>query len=83
VKKLIKPIRILKKPTDSIWFQFYKPETEKTESNQKKPNKTEQNKKKPRKIGKTEPNRIEPVFSQNNQTETGRFEPISVFFQKT
>jgi hypothetical protein len=46
VKKLIKPIRILKKLTDSIRFQFYKPETEKTRKNRVKPNKTEQNKKK-------------------------------------
>ena len=32
-KKLIKPIRILKKPTGSVRFWFYKPETEKTEPN--------------------------------------------------
>jgi hypothetical protein len=30
LKKPIKPIRILKKPTGSVWFQFYKFETEKT-----------------------------------------------------
>jgi len=28
-----KPIRIFKKPTGSVWIQFYKPETEKTELN--------------------------------------------------
>jgi hypothetical protein len=28
-----KPIKILKKPTGSVRFWFYKPETEKTESN--------------------------------------------------
>ena len=35
-KKPIKPIKILKKPTDSIRFQFYKPESEKTEPYKKK-----------------------------------------------
>jgi hypothetical protein len=64
VKK--KPIRILEKPTGSVWFWFYKIETEKTESNP--------NRKKPE---KTEPNQFELVFFQNNQTETGQFEPIS------
>ena len=28
-KKLIKPIRIFQKPTNSVLFQFHKPETEK------------------------------------------------------
>ena len=28
-----KPIKILQKPTGSVRFRFYKPETEKTESN--------------------------------------------------
>jgi hypothetical protein len=32
-KNPIKPIKILKKPTDSIWFRFYKPQTEKTGPN--------------------------------------------------
>jgi len=36
-KKSIKPIRILKKPTGSVWFQFYKFETEKTKSNRFEP----------------------------------------------
>jgi len=35
-KKLIKPIKILKKPTSSVWFQFYKFETEKTKPKLKK-----------------------------------------------
>jgi hypothetical protein len=41
-KKPIKPIRILKNPTGSVRFQFYKPETEKTEPNpnRKKPSQT-------------------------------------------
>jgi hypothetical protein len=30
-ESLKKPIRIFKKPTGSVRFQFYKPETEKTE----------------------------------------------------
>jgi hypothetical protein len=47
---MIKPIKILKKPTGSVRFMFYKPETEKTKSN---PNR--KNRKKP------EPNRFEPV----------------------
>jgi hypothetical protein len=35
-----KLIKILKKPTGSVWFWFYKTETEKTESKPKKPEKT-------------------------------------------
>jgi hypothetical protein len=48
-----KQIKILKKPTDSVRFWFYKPETEKIEPNpnKKKQEKTESNRK------KTEPNR--------------------------
>jgi hypothetical protein len=41
-----KPIRILKRLSDSVWFQFYKLETEKTEPNpnrKKKPSKTGKN----------------------------------------
>jgi hypothetical protein len=34
-KKPIKPIKILKKPTGSVRFRFYKLETEKTEPNRK------------------------------------------------
>jgi hypothetical protein len=45
-KKSIKPIRILKKPTSSVQFWFYKPETEKSEPNR----------------AQTEPNRFEAVF---------------------
>jgi hypothetical protein len=47
----------LKKPTGSVLFRFYKPETEKTESN---PNKKKPGKK-PKQTGKTEPNQFEPV----------------------
>jgi hypothetical protein len=64
---LIKPIKILKKPTGSVRFRFYKPETEKT-----KPNRTE----------KTKPNWFGPVFVLKNRIETDRFEPILVFFFK-
>jgi len=52
-KKLIKPIKILKKQAGLVWFRFYKPKTEpnrtETEKNRAKP-------KKPSKIKKTEPN---------------------------
>ena len=51
-----KPIKILKKPTDSVQFQCYKPKTEKTE-----PNRT-QTEKKQSQTKKTQPNRFEPVF---------------------
>jgi len=74
-------IKILKKPTDSVRFQFYKPKTEKTEPNQTESN--QKNRVKPEKIkpkrGKTEKtksNRFESVFVLKNQTETGRFEPV-------
>ena len=65
-KKSIKSIKILKKPTDLVRFWFYKPETEKTESNptRKKPSLTEKNRakqKKPSQIEKTEPTLFEPV----------------------
>jgi len=55
-KKPIKPIRILKKPTSSVQFRFYKPETEKSELNRTQ----------------TEPNRFEPVFvlKKLNRTKT-------------
>jgi len=33
----MKPIKILKKPAGSVRFQFYKPKTEKTAPNRKKP----------------------------------------------
>jgi hypothetical protein len=70
----------LKKPTGSVWFRFYKPETEKTEPNP--------NKKKPIQTKKTKPNRKKPsqtglnrfLSKKSNRTETGRFEPVSVFF---
>jgi len=54
-KKPIKPSKILKKPTGSVQFWFYKLETEKTEPN---PNRK-----------KTEPNRFELVFVLKNWTE--------------
>jgi hypothetical protein len=69
-KKLIKLIKILKKPIGSVQFWFYKPETEKIELNPNRKNrkKTESNKKKPSQTEKTEsnqkiePNRFESVF---------------------
>jgi len=83
-KKPIKPIKILKKLTGSVQFWFYKPKTEKTEpnpnrKNQKKPSQTGT---KPSQTEKTELNRFEPVFvlkTEPNRTQTGRFEPVSVF----
>jgi hypothetical protein len=59
----------VKKPTGSVRFRFYKLEIEKIE-----PNRTQ--------TGKTEPNQFEPVFFIKNQTETDRFEPVSVFYKK-
>jgi len=53
-----KQIKILKKPTSSVRFRFYKPETEKT-----KPNLNRKKRKKNRAKPKIEPNRFELVFS--------------------
>jgi hypothetical protein len=50
--------------TGSVWFQFYKPEIEKTEPNQTQ---TEKNR---AKLEITESDRFEPIFPQNNQTES-------------
>ena len=61
-----KPIKILKKLTGSARFRFYKPEIEKTEP----------------KPEKTEPSQYETTFLLKNPTETGQFEPVSVFFLK-
>jgi len=83
----------LKKPAGSVRFRFYKQKTEKTESNRTetdkkpeknraKPKKPSQNRENRAKIEKTEPNRFEPVFAIKNRTETGWFDPVSVFFQK-
>jgi hypothetical protein len=46
------------------------------------PNRTKKkNQKKPEpKPSQTEPKRFELIFVLKNQTETGRFEPVSVFF---
>jgi hypothetical protein len=72
----------LKKPTGSVQFWFYKPETEKTEMNRtqtkKKPSQTEKTEPNRKNRAKTEPNWFEPVFVLKNRTETGRFEPVSV-----
>jgi hypothetical protein len=68
-----KPIKILKKPTGSVRFRFFKSGTGKTEPNRtgKKPEKTEPNRakmKKPSQTEKTEPNRKKP-----SQTGLNRF----------
>jgi len=65
----------LKKPIGSVQFRFYKPETEKTEPNPNRKKKPSQNK-------KIEPNQFEPICVLKNQTETGQFEPVSVFLKK-
>ena len=83
-----KPIKILKKPTGSVWF--YKLKTGKNELNQtqtkqkqKKPEpnwkKTEPNRKnraKTKPNRKTEPIRFEPVFVLKNQTEPNRNQSV-------
>jgi hypothetical protein len=75
-------IKILKKPTDSVRFQFYKPETEKT---RKKPSQTgkklSQNQAKPKNRAKPE-KPSQTGFCPKKRTETSRFEPVSVLFFK-
>jgi hypothetical protein len=66
----------LKKPTSSVRFWFYKPETKKTEAN---PNK--KNRAKPKKPNQTGKNRVKPIFILKNRTETGQFEPVLVFLK--
>ena len=58
----------MKKPTGSVRFRFYKPETEKIEPNRIKP-KQKKARKKLSQTGKTEPNRFELVFVLKNQIE--------------
>jgi hypothetical protein len=83
-KKLFK---ILKRPTDSVRFQFYKPETEKTEP---KPKKTEPNRFLSKKLNRTKTSRFKPVsvflykkisvrllFSDKNRTEPKVITPKS------
>jgi hypothetical protein len=72
----------LKKPTGSVRFRFYKPETEKTEPNpnrkklEKKPSQTGKNRAKTEpksiQIEKTEPNRFEPVFVKKTESNQNR-----------
>jgi hypothetical protein len=56
----------------------------KTEPNRAKTEPNRKNRENRAKIGKTEPNRFEPVFAlkKPNRTETGQFDPVSVFFFK-
>jgi hypothetical protein len=68
----------LKKLAGSVRFWFYKPKTEK----RTEPNRTQTKKKPEPKPSQTEPKRFELIFVLKNQTETGRFEPVSVFFKK-
>jgi len=66
-----KPIKILKKPTSSVWF--YKPKTEKTELNRtqtgKKQEKTKPNRAKSEKTEPNRNNRVKPVFVLKNRIE--------------
>jgi len=82
-KKPIKPIKILKKPAGSIRFRFYKQKTEKTEQNPNR-KKTEPNQKN---LSQNRENRAKPVWTgfcpkKPNRTETGWFDPVSVFLKK-
>jgi len=63
----------LKKPVSLVRFWFYKSKTKKTEPNRTQTEKT---------IKQTESNRFEPFLSYKpNRTETGQFEPVSVWFR--
>jgi hypothetical protein len=74
-----KPITIVKKPTGSVQFWFYKPKTKKTKPNPNQEKTRAKPGKNRAKTEKTKPNRFEQVFVLKNRTETGRFEPVSVF----
>jgi len=58
-KKLINPVKILKKPSCSVRFRFYKQKTKKTEPKPKKTGK--KNQAKPEKPSQTKKNRAKPV----------------------
>ena len=88
-KNLLNRLQFFKKLIGSVWFRFYKPETEKTKPNpnRKKPSQSRKNRAKPKKTkpdrkNQTEPekNWAKPVFVLKNRTETGRFEPVCFFF---
>ena len=82
-KKPIKPIKFFKKPAGSV--RFYNQKTKKTEPNRNRQTtrkKPSQNRVKPEKPSQNRKNRFEPVFSLKKRTETGRFDPVSVFFSK-
>ena len=70
-KNLLNRLQFFKKLIGSVWFRFYKPETEKTKPNpnRKKPSQSRKNRAKPKKTkpdrkNQTEPekNRAKPVF---------------------
>jgi hypothetical protein len=58
----------LKKPTGSVRFRFYKPETKKTEPNRNR-KKTEPNRKNRAQTEPNRKNRAKPIFVLKNQTE--------------
>jgi len=62
-----KTIRILKKPTSSVRFRFYKSKIKKTKLNLTEP-----------KLKK----KLEKKLSQIGKNRASRFEPVLVFFRK-
>jgi hypothetical protein len=90
-KKPFKPIKILKKPTSSVRFWFYKQKT-KSNRNRKKPSQTgkpsqteklSQNHKKPRKPSQNQKNWAKPVQTEPKkityeEESRGRFDSVSV-----
>ena len=83
-KKPIKPIKILKKLANSVRFWFYKPEINKKRTESKPEKKPSQTGKKPSQTGKNQAKLVWTDFfpKKPNRTETGRFEPVSVFLKK-
>jgi len=69
-----------KKPTSSVRFWFYKPETKKTEPNPNKKNKKKLSQIEKKKLSQNWAKRVWTGFYSKNWTETGRFEPVSVLF---
>jgi len=78
----------LKKPTGSVRFRFFKPETGKTEPNRTRIEKNQtKNRAKPEKTEPNRKNQAKPVFALKNRTEPNRnrsvwtgFGSVSVFF---
>jgi hypothetical protein len=79
----------LKKPAGRFGFSFINKKPKKPNQIELKPTKNQKKTKPNRaktgknraKTEKTESNRFEPVFALKNRTETGRFDPVSVWFR--